>query len=58
MTACHEQSAIMTLVRHIEAIKKTLSGTQNHQEKTCTEHKLRDVWTHCTLSLTVRKVTR
>ena len=56
ITACHELPVIMMSVRHIKVIKKASDTTQNHQEKTCTEHKSRDMLTHHTLNLTVKKV--
>ena len=57
-TACHELCAITTLVRHIEVIRKTLSNIWDYQEITCMKHRLRDMLTHHTLSLTVRKAIR
>ena len=58
ITACYELLIIMISVRHIRVTKKTLSNIQSHQERTYTGHKSRDVLTHCTLDLTVKKVTK
>ena len=56
ITAYHELSVTTISVRCIEVTKKTLNDIQDHQEKICTGHKLRDMLIHHTLNLTVKKV--
>ena len=56
MTACHELPVITTPVRCIRVTRMTSDDIQDHQEKTCTEHKSKNVLIHCTLNLTVKKV--
>ena len=46
----------MTFIRYIRVIRKTSDNIQNHQEKTCMKHKLKDVLTHYISNLTVKKV--